>query len=112
MVGVKPIGRGEREAERPRTGKESSEVHSPKHPHHKIPPAPSLFSNQRPNSQALHQPETFFKLVAVEPDGRHVSIFDGRTEYSIGAPLSQATPFNDDQEQTHPPPWRQPRGKS
>jgi hypothetical protein len=99
MVGVKLIGRGDREAERLRGGKESSEVHAPKHPLYQIPPAPSLYSNQRPNPQTLHQPETFFKLVAVEPDGRHVSIFDGRTEYSIGEPLSQETPFNDDQQQ-------------
>ena len=96
MVGVKLIGRGEREAERPRTGKESSEVHAPKHPPYK---KASLLKNQRPDPHALYQPETFFKLVAVEPDGRHVSIFDGRTEYSIGEPLSQATPFNDDQQQ-------------
>jgi hypothetical protein len=51
--------------------------------------APATVENVTLTRDVALQSETFFKLVAVEPDGRYVSIFDGTTEYAIGSTLSK-----------------------
>lgn len=37
----------------------------------------------------IHDPEVFFKFVAVDESGKYFSIFDGKTEYNIGDPIKQ-----------------------